>query len=56
MSASNGRPTGQWAVVEWPSSFNGAVDQRLGIGAIVSDDDAFDRVAGIPLYKPEPEP
>ena len=33
-----------------------AVAQRLGIRAIVSDDDAFDRVPGITLYKPEPEP
>lgn len=33
-----------------------AVARRLGIEAIVSDDDAFDRVPGIRLYKPEPEP
>ena len=33
-----------------------AVAQRLGIEAIVSDDDAFDRVPGITLYKPELEP
>src|SRR5206468_1457353 len=33
-----------------------AVAQRLGIEAIVSDDDAFDRVPGITLYKPEPGP
>ena len=33
-----------------------AVAQRLGIDSIVSDDDAFDRVPGITLYKPEPGP
>lgn len=33
-----------------------AVAQRLGIDAMVSDDDAFDRVPGLTLYKPEPEP
>jgi len=33
-----------------------AVARRLGIEAIVSDDDAFDRVPRIRLYKPEPEP